>query len=288
MELKLKKVNVSLFKEFLTKLSSFNKYAYLKLDNDKLSSKTYLQNRDAVKMVEMSTQDIFEFEGKLKAPLKITFYNANYIIKMLEFFQTDTVQGVIDYTETSSGLSAEKFVVKNSQEKFDLYCADPKFAFIDMTAEEISTTFATKELNDEDGDSVYFASFDLRYDMIEKLKKRLSINSRDEEKFTIKIANGLVYSITKNNELLISDEPKIESDKATEVTLFKKYLNLLDKESYKLHLCTNKIVFESLISDTKLAISTSIKNEDMEDVTDLNNNEDFDGMDIEFNDEIAE
>jgi uncharacterized ubiquitin-like protein YukD len=155
-----------------------------------------------------------------------------------------------------------------------------------MTNDEIAVTFATTEMNESDGNEKYFASFDLRFAMLEKIRKRLAIN-KDETKFTFKISNGCVYIVTRNNELLISDEVNVIDDSITEITLFKKYLTLLDREAYKLHLCTNKIVFSSLTSESKLAIATSIQEDDLEDESDLNDVVD-EVDEFVFNDEITE
>ena len=39
-------------------------------------------------------------------------------------------------------------------------------------------------------------------------------------------------------------------------TLYKKYLSLLDKEEYNVHVSSNKVVFDSTESETLLTIST--------------------------------
>ena len=47
-----------------------------------------------------------------------------------------------------------------------------------------------------------------------------------------------------------------ESNGNGEVTVYKKYLNLLDKEEQNVHISDSKIVFESTESTTLLTVST--------------------------------
>ena len=47
-----------------------------------------------------------------------------------------------------------------------------------------------------------------------------------------------------------------ESNGAGEVTVYKKYLNLLDREEQKVHISDGKIVFQSTESQTLLTVST--------------------------------
>lgn len=275
-KIKLTKVNVDLFRDFLTKLSNFEKNVFIKIGKERVTSHVYFPNKDAVKVAELSTDDIFEFAKPLTEDIKVAFYNAKDIIAALSFFTSDNTSGEIEYSEEDDGNSAISFKLKSDQETFKLFCLDPNFSFIDMGDDEVDVVFETTELNDDDeSDQIYFANFELDHEMIKKIESRLKIN-KDESKFTFKIDDGKVYIVTKNNELLISDDVEIISEDMESVTLFKKYLNLLDKENYRIFLCSNKLIFESSISDTKLAIAASVDEDDLDDMEDLND-EDLDG-----------
>ena len=49
--------------------------------------------------------------------------------------------------------------------------------------------------------------------------------------------------------------PKANGDDSGDVTLFKKYLNLLDKEDYTAHVLSNRVVMKSNDSETLLTIA---------------------------------
>jgi hypothetical protein len=46
------------------------------------------------------------------------------------------------------------------------------------------------------------------------------------------------------------------------VVIYKKYLNLLDKENYKAIICENKVVFKSLDTNTHLTVAVAMIDED--------------------------
>jgi hypothetical protein len=73
-----------------------------------------------------------------------------------------------------------------------------------------------------------------------------------EETFSVK-ANGTGVSVSgKSFNATINPE----SNGAGEVTVYKKYLNLLDREEQKVHISDGKIVFQSTESQTLLTVST--------------------------------
>lgn len=277
-KIKVTKINVDLFKDFLTKLVSFDKNIFIKIDSDMVKSHLYLENKDAVKIVSVNTSDVFEFSKPLENEIKIVLQNAKDIITALNFFTTDNVKGEIMYSDSPDGsLSATSFLLENDEEKFRLFCLDPNFGFIDMTDDEVNAVFETDALNtDPDSDQTYFVNFELTHDMLKKIDSRLRIN-KNESKFTFQIVGNKVLIVTKNYELTVSDKADVVSKEVENVTLFQKYLSLLDKENYRVFLCSNKIIFESQVSDTKLAIASSSEEADLDDMEDLN--DDLSGLD---------
>ena len=53
-----------------------------------------------------------------------------------------------------------------------------------------------------------------------------------------------------------------DSDVGTKVVIYKKYVNLLDKENYRVVVCGNKVVFRSLDTNTHLTVAVAITDED--------------------------
>lgn len=283
MELRLRNVNTGLLKDFLYKLVPFEKFAYITITNETITSRSHLKTKDVIKVIELRTRDVFEFEGNIESPLKVIFVNPAYTIKNLDFLNGETVDGSIVYNEQ---YKAEKFMVWSLNEKINLYCADPRFSsFYDMTDDEVEVAFATNMLQKINDTEKYLAKFNFNMDILDKIKKRVSIN-KDEEKFKLRINKGCIYLITKNNELLLADDASIYDESIKEISMSKKYLNFLDKETYTLHLCTDKFVFESKISETKIAIASAIRDFDETDLTedDIEEKELYD--DFEFSEEF--
>jgi hypothetical protein len=274
-EIKVTKINVDLFKDYLGKLIAFNKNIYIKINDSKVESRLYLTQKEAVKVIELNTEDIFEFKKPLDGELRMTLGNAKEIIMALGFFTEDNTKAQI----SESNMDAKAFVLENDQEKFRLYCLDPNFDHLTMEDHEVKAVFETKILNeDADSQHSYFANFELDHEMLKKIDSRLKI-SKDESKFAFKVQDGKAYIVTKNNELVISEDIEVMEKKDKDgnlvempdsVVLFRKYLSLLDKENYRVFLCSNKIIFESLTSNTKLAIAASSEEDDLEDINDLN------------------
>lgn len=283
MELRLRNVNTGLLKDFLYKLVPFEKFAYITITNDKITSRSHLKTKDVIKVIELRTRDVFEFEGTITNPLKVIFVNPAYTIKNLDFLNGETVDGSIVYNDQ---FKAEKFMVWSSNEKINLYCADPRFSsFYDMTDDEVEVAFATTILQTINDTEKYLAKFNFNMEILDKIKKRVSIN-KDEEKFKLRINRGCVYLVTKNNELLLADDATVYDESIKEISMSKKYLSFLDKETYTLHLCTDKFVFESKISETKVAIASAIRDFDETDLTedDIEEKELYD--DFEFSEEF--
>ena len=283
-KIRINRISTEVLKDFLSKLVTFDKYAFIKITDESCVSNVYLPNRDAVKSVEVATADMFDLKDEIDGEIKITFFNLKEIISILNFFGDGNTEGVIEYVETEElGKTALRFIVKNDEEKFNLFCVDPNFSFTDISDDNLDAAFEIEGLNSEESDHRYFTNFSLDYDTIKRIDSRLRID-REEANFTFKVIEDKVFVTTPNNELLVSDDINIiESDSIVDSTLYKKYLSLLDKENYTVHLCSNKVIFESLVSNTKLVISVSgDDDEELDDIDDLNDSlEMLDDMPLE-------
>jgi hypothetical protein len=256
MEIKLKRLDVELLKDLLGKLVCFDKPILITIDEKEVISHLHFPNRDAVKIVSYPTESVFGFDKPLKNKLKVRFYNAQSIIKALSYFSNENVTGVLNYSETpDKEFVVDVFLVKNDQEKFKLFCVDENLQDNEMSEKDLNNAFSTSKITiDNETTQLAFASFELSNDIIQKLNSRLGLNKK-ETKFAFKVIDNNIYAITSNNEILISDNINILDEKQKEIFLFKKYLVLLDKESYNITLLNNKVVFQSITSNTKIAFA---------------------------------
>ena len=245
-ELKLKKIDGHELSTFVKKLLPIDKFIFMKIGAENTMSSVYLPERDAVKLVNQSTSEIFE--ATLKEPVKVSFYNGSKVIDALSHFNGD-ITGSIRYTELDGELMASDFIIANSDLQIKLACADPSLSFMEMSKDETSRAFST--------DNKIF-HFDLLTTQTDRIKSLFSLD-KDEEVFTLYTKDGAVRAKGKSYDTVICNG--FEGEGGT-VTVYKKYLNLIDKENYRVLACDNKIVFKSLDTSTMLTVAVAIVDED--------------------------
>ena len=121
-----------------------------------------------------------------------------------------------------------------------------------MSKEETDRAFGT------DGN---LFQFDLLTTHVDKMKSLFNLE-REEDTFTLAVTDkgiavqGLSYDAT------LAHSYEGENAVGQKVVIYKKYINLLDKENYKVVVCNNKVVFRSLDTNTHLTVAVAITDED--------------------------
>jgi len=249
MEIKLDKIDSYEFSAFIKKLLSIDKFIFMKVGQEYTQSSVYLPQRDAVKLVNVKTEELFG--QKIDTPLKISFYNGSKVNDALSHF-SDEVQGRIIYNESDNENMASDFIIEGQDLTINLACADPSLSFMEMTKDEIQRAFNT--------DNKMF-EFDLLTTHVDRIKSLFNLE-KEEEVFDIYISDKGVSVRGKSFDTLISSAYEGNVDVGTKVSVYKKFINLLDKENYKLIVCDNKLVFKSLDTQTMLIIAVAMIDED--------------------------
>ena len=110
-----------------------------------------------------------------------------------------------------------------------------------MTKDQINAIFTRAESEFE---------FPIDNHTINRLKSLFNLEK--DETFDIK-SNGRGVEVKgKTFNVVVSQSATGDGN----ATLYKKYLSLLDKEEYNVHVSSNKVVFDSTESETLLTIST--------------------------------
>jgi hypothetical protein len=120
---------------------------------------------------------------------------------------------------------------------------------MEMSEDEIGRAFDTE-------DTLF--KFEMTTDMIAQIKSLFSLDSDIDTVTIYKNKNGIGVKGKNYENLLIEDD----SDENGSVKIYKKYLDILDKEDYEVFVCENKIVFNSTTTDTHLCIATIDGDED--------------------------
>ena len=244
MKLQINRVDQNGFVDFINRLKAIDTFLYFKLRNGNVTSAVYLPQRDAVKLHTVEIKDLFSVEGNLPEgkELKVAFFDATKVLDALKMFQSDQIQGEIEFIENEEDFVASSMRIFNDELEITLACSDPSLGFKDLTDAQIQAIF------DREG-----SAFNFTLDTVTLNKIRSLFSLDKEDTFTITAANeevrvkGKTYNYQANQQFTGS---------ASEATLYKKYLNLLDREEYNVYVSDNKVVLRSNDSNTLLTIAT--------------------------------
>tara|TARA_R100000655_G_C2978192_1_gene191405 strand:- start:313 stop:1062 length:750 start_codon:yes stop_codon:yes gene_type:complete len=249
MEATIKKIDGYELSTFVKKLLPIDKFIFMKIGQKGTVSSVYFPERDAVKLVSTPTEDIFD--TSLTDPVKVSFYNGTKVIDALSHFNGD-VQGRIKYSEIDGELMASDFIIENDDLQINLACADPSLSFMEMSKEETDRAFGTEG-------SIF--EFDLLTTHVDKMKSLFNLE-KEEDTFTLCVNDKGVAVKGNSYDATLSHSYEGENAVGQKVVIYKKYINLLDKENYKVIVCGNKVVFRSLDTNTHLTVAVAITDED--------------------------
>jgi hypothetical protein len=250
METTIKKIDAYELSSFVKKLLPIDKFIFMKIGKEGTVSSVYFPERDAVKLVNTPTKDIFDAE--ITSPLKVSFYNGSKVIDALSHFSGGEVKGRIRYTEYDGELMASDFILENNDLKISLACTDPSLSFMEMSKEETDRAFGT--------DNKMF-EFDLLTTHVDRMKSLFNLD-KDEDTFTVYLKTDGVGIKGTSYDATLCHTYESNVDAGAKVVIYKKYLNLLDKENYKVMVCENKVVFRSLDTNTHLTVAVAITDEE--------------------------
>ena len=249
MEATITKIDGYELSSFVKKLLPIDKFIFMKIGQEGTTSSVYFPERDAVKLVNTPTSDIFD--TGITDPVKVSFYNGTKVIDALSHFNGD-VQGRIKYSEIDGELMASDFIIENEDLQINLACADPSLSFMEMSKEETDRAFGTEG-------SIF--QFDLLTTHVDKMKSLFNLE-KEEDTFTLCVTDKGVAVKGNSYDATLAHTYEGDNVVGQSVVIYKKYINLLDKENYKVIVCGNKVVFRSLDTNTHLTVAVAITDED--------------------------
>lgn len=245
MKIQINKVNQQNFIDFVNKLKVIDSFIYFKIKDESVQAAAYLPQRDAVKHHRLPLKDIFQIENNIETSkeLKIAFFDAARLTEAFKQFDYNSIQGEIEFLENDEDFVATSFRIYNDELEITLACSEPSLGYKDLTDSQIQNIFDISGTN---------YSFEIDYTTLSKAKSIFNLDKDDT--FSIN-ANGTGVKFKgKTYNMLIT--PDYTGDSNGSVTLFKKYLNLLDKEDYTANVLNNRVVLKSNDSETLLTIAT--------------------------------
>lgn len=245
MKIQINKVDQQHFIDFVNKLKVIDSFIYFKIKGESVQASAYLPQRDAVKHHRLPLGEIFQIENGIDTDkeLKIAFFDASRLTDAFKQFEYDSIQGEIEFVENEEDYVASSFRIFNDELEITLACSEPSLGYKDLTDSQIQSIF------DVSGASY---KFNIDYTTLSKAKSVFNLDK--DETFAIS-ANGTgVRFKGKTYNMLVT--PDYDGTPVENVTLFKKYLNLLDKEDYTANVLGNRVVLRSNDSETLLTIAT--------------------------------
>ena len=85
---------------------------------------------------------------------------------------------------------------------------------------------------------------------------------KEEDTFTLCVNEKGIAVKGNSYDATLAHTYEGENAEGQKVVIYKKYINLLDKENYKVVVCANKVVFRSLDTNTHLTVAVAITDED--------------------------
>tara|TARA_Y100000389_G_scaffold197809_1_gene233122 strand:- start:1678 stop:2421 length:744 start_codon:yes stop_codon:yes gene_type:complete len=243
MKLQINRIDQHALTGFINRVKLIDSFVYMKINNGQIESTVYLPQRDAVKHHSVEANSIFQVDEwpETDKEMKIAFFEGSKVIDALKHFDSDAIKGELEFIENEGELVASTLRIFNDELEITLACSEPSLGFKDLTSEQRDVIFARTD-----------AQFDFSFDthMINKVKNLFSLDK--EETFGIKSDVSGVNVDGKSFNVLLTPDTSGNGN----VTVYKKYLNLLDKEEQTVFVSGSKVVFESNDSTTLLTVST--------------------------------
>lgn len=243
MKLQIDRIDQHALTGFINRVKLIDSFVYMKIKDGQIKSAVYLPQRDAVKSHSVSCDQIFQISEwpDTDLEMKVAFFEGAKVIDAIKHFESDAIKGELEFIEQEGELIASSLRMYNDELEITLACSEPSLGFKDLTPEQQNAIFAV--------DNTQF-SFNIDTHTINKVKNLFGLDK--EETFSVN-ANGKGVSVNgKSFNAVINPQSNGEGA----VTVYKKYLNLLDREEQTVHVTDSKIVFQSTESETLLTVST--------------------------------
>lgn len=246
MKVTINKVDQTNFINFVNRLKVIDTFIYFKIKDGVVQASAYLPQRDAVKHHRLPLGEVFQIEDggiTTEKELKIAFFDASKLTEAFKQFDSDSIQGEIEFIENDEDCVATQFKIYNDELEITLACSEPSLGYKDLTDSQIQNIFNIDAAN---------YVFEMDVTTTSKVKSLFGLDK--EETFTISANGDGVRMKGKTYNMLVT--PDYDGNSPGNVTLFKKYLNLLDKEDYAANVMDNRVVLRSKDSETLLTIAT--------------------------------
>lgn len=246
MKIKFTNVKVANFSAIIKKMLLMDSSLYININKDRVWSSVFIPTKDVVKSFGIETKDVLESENDLNETIKLSFFSGAKLLNCIGYFDPHHLSmEVSTFKESDGSYYADKVILKDQKLKIEIHCQDISLGFTSMTNEQVNRAF--------DKSTSLLDFFISREDLV-KVSQLMSLDK--SELFEIYCNNEGVHFKTEAFDIIVNDS--IKSNSIISKSTFKAFLERVDKETYQVSLCENKMILESQESSTKLALNLAI------------------------------
>jgi hypothetical protein len=226
---------------FLKRFSSIESSLLIEIDNGYMKAKTHTPERSVVKSSKIELSRIFVDLPEMNESVLFGVYNIDKLMNTFKHFPEGGVDFVLDYEKTAEGNVGTSITVSNDSLKINFDCASLRlFTHItDDMMERISTTDSS------------VVDFVLSKENQNRILSLSTIDS-DHKLLTFDVKSGKVSSLGKSFHLNLLDLEDTSGE--TNISLYKQQFAYLDREDAIAYVSDDRIVFNSIETDTKTII----------------------------------
>jgi hypothetical protein len=246
MKISVKKISAPYLSSLIKKMLLMDTSVYINIDNENVYSNVYTPTKDVVKSFTLPTKDVFEFDKPLEKMIKLSFFSGSRLLSCLSHFDVHKLSADISYFEDESEgvFYADKITFKDQKLKIDVYCQDISLGFTSMSSEQINRAL---------DDSSKEFSFTISREDFTKVTSLLTMDKG--ELLNIYGDKDGIHIKTEAFDIIVDDSKK---GSTTTKSTFKAFFDRVDKETYEVLVCTNKLILRSQESQTNMAINLAI------------------------------
>ena len=245
MHLDIQKIHTGPLTTMVKKLLLMDTAVYLNLSGERLFSNSYIPSKDVAKVTHVDTSEVFEFANDDIPNIKMSFFAGQKLIDCLKYFDPHNLKGQLHYYQDGDEFYAEKLVIQDHSLEFTLHCADVSLGFTTMSDTQIDAAF---------GNEGELYNFHLSQELLTKLNSLITLDKN--ELFKIYSDEAGVHIAGDTYDIVVDDTKEAHHP---EINLFKSFFSRIDKESYEISVCQNKLVMDSQDSPTRVALNLAIK-----------------------------
>ena len=245
MKVKINNVSVPHLSNLIKKMLLMDSSLYINIDEKRVWSSVYVPTKDVVKSFGIPVSDVFTFDKPIDNTIKLSFFSGSRLLACIGHFDPHHLSMEISTFEDDGVYYADKVILRDQKLKIELHCQDISLGFTSMTDDQVKRAF---------NESTEVFKFQFSREDFTKVGSLLSLDK--SELFEIIGDIDGVHVKTEAFDIIIDDSKK-EKEKITKST-FKSFLEKVDKETYDVVVCENKLIFKSQETSTLIALNLAI------------------------------